>query len=115
MLLGIGFLIGLRVALSLLLGAVIAWALIAPGLIRTGTVTSSEYEVLSAWLAWPGLGLTIGAVLTSFARKPRVLVSAIQDLLRASPRGRTAVSSRMGVLALAAAVTLTLTGWLALH
>lgn len=71
LLLGFGGIIGLRVGLSLLLGAVLAWGLIAPWLLVEGLVRlpaaaqGPQFAELIEWLLWPGVSLMVCATLTS--------------------------------------------------
>ncbi|RRV12403.1 OPT family oligopeptide transporter [Stutzerimonas xanthomarina] len=71
LLLGFGGIIGLRVGLSLLLGAVLAWGLIAPWLLAEGLVRlpaaaqGPQFAALIEWLLWPGVSLMVCATLTS--------------------------------------------------
>ncbi len=72
LLLGFGSIIGLRAGLGLLLGALLAWGVIAPELIARGFVVVSPGDVnwfqpLVAWLLWPGVTMMVTASLTSFA------------------------------------------------
>ena len=72
---GVGALIGLRAALSVLAGAVVAWLVLAPALLSTGMVEADAldagdamwFEPLSRYLLWPGVSLMVCASLTSFA------------------------------------------------
>ncbi len=71
LLLGFGGIIGLRVGLSLLLGAVLAWGLIAPWLLAEALVRlpaaaqGPQFAALIEWLLWPGVSLMVCATLTS--------------------------------------------------
>lgn len=69
LMLGFGAIIGLRSGLSLLAGALLAWGLIAPRLIDTGTVTlagaANGFGPLVEWLIWPGVSLMLLAGVTS--------------------------------------------------
>ena len=68
--LGFGAIIGLRAGLGLLLGAVVAWAVIAPLLIDSGAVVVDSggwFQPLVGWLLWPGVTLMVTASITSFA------------------------------------------------
>ncbi|WP_420430555.1 OPT family oligopeptide transporter [Kordiimonas sp.] len=74
LLVGFGAIIGLRIGTSLLIGAVLAWGIIAPFAIHMGWI---PIETLSAdtvwfaevveWLLWPGVALMVFASITSFA------------------------------------------------
>lgn len=73
LLVGFGGIIGLRVGLSLLLGALIAWGMIAPWLVAEGLVampagaSGPQFALLIEWLLWPGVSLMVCATLTSLA------------------------------------------------
>jgi putative OPT family oligopeptide transporter len=73
LLLGFGGIIGLRVGLSLLLGALIAWGGLAPWLLTEGLVTipagasGPQFGVLIEWLLWPGVSLMVCATLISLS------------------------------------------------
>ncbi|RKH46564.1 OPT/YSL family transporter [Corallococcus sicarius] len=80
MLLAVGMMTGLQLALSMLLGAGVAWGVLAPVLLRVGVVTGAGYESLSAWLTWPGVGLMVGAAVVSLGAQARDFLSAARDL-----------------------------------
>lgn len=70
LMIGFGAIIGLRVGLSLLLGAVIAWGLLAPwlivqGWVETGAPAAVWFSQLVEWLLWPGVALMVSAALTT--------------------------------------------------
>jgi uncharacterized oligopeptide transporter (OPT) family protein len=73
LLLGFGAIIGIRVGLSLLAGALLAWGGIAPLLLEHGLVGSnaaragSLFGPLVEWLLWPGVSLMVSATLASLA------------------------------------------------
>jgi len=70
LLLGFGSIIGLRAGLGLLIGAGIAWGVLAPWLIAERMVTAPEtgsaFQELVGWLLWPGVAMMVTASLTSF-------------------------------------------------
>ncbi|MDZ7737419.1 MAG: OPT family oligopeptide transporter [Gammaproteobacteria bacterium] len=70
LMIGFGAIIGLRVGLSLLLGAVIAWGCLAPwiiqrGWVETGAADAVWFGELVEWLLWPGVALMVSASLTT--------------------------------------------------
>lgn len=73
LLLGFGAIVGLRVGLSLLLGALLAWGGMAPWLLGQGMVTlpagasGPQFSVLVEWLLWPGVSLMVCATLSALA------------------------------------------------
>ncbi len=70
LLLGFGGIIGMRVGLSLLLGALLAWGGIAPWLLERGLVVlpassdGPQFARLVEWLLWPGVALMVSATFT---------------------------------------------------
>ena len=73
LLVGFGAIVGLRVGLSLLLGAALAWGGIAPWLLSQGMVvlpagaSGPQFAVLVEWLLWPGVSLMVCATLSALA------------------------------------------------
>ncbi|MCG6873489.1 MAG: OPT/YSL family transporter [Betaproteobacteria bacterium] len=73
LLLGFGAIIGIRVGLSLLAGALLAWGVVAPRLLDQGLVASdavragSLFGPLVEWLLWPGVSLMVTATLATLA------------------------------------------------
>ncbi|MFB4394716.1 MULTISPECIES: OPT family oligopeptide transporter [unclassified Pseudomonas] len=73
MLIGFGGIIGIRVGVTLLLGAALAWGGLAPWLVEQDLVTFAadasgpQFAVLVEWLLWPGVSLMVCATLTSLA------------------------------------------------
>tara|TARA_R110002096_G_scaffold299503_2_gene493960 strand:+ start:27042 stop:28820 length:1779 start_codon:yes stop_codon:yes gene_type:complete len=70
MLFGAGFLIGPRVAISLLLGAIVSWGILAPLSLHQGWV---EGPIMSlgtgprGWILWPGVAIMLADALMSLA------------------------------------------------
>lgn len=102
LLLGFGGIIGLRVGLSLLLGASLAWGLLAPwalaeGLMRLPAQASGpQFAALIEWLLWPGVSLMVSATLTSLGLR---LLRARREDARRSPRlRRPAALPALGLL-----------------
>jgi uncharacterized oligopeptide transporter (OPT) family protein len=79
MLLGIGIMTGPHMALSMLLGALVAWVGLAPWLLRAGVVAGG-YEAFSAWLTWPGVGVMVGAAAVALAGQARSFTVAARDV-----------------------------------
>jgi len=102
LLVGIGALIGLRPALSMLVGSVIAWGLLAPMALDAGWVAPRApdamwYGGLIKWLVWPGVALMVSGSLTGFAFSYRSVARALR-------RTRWGESSRYFVAVAAAAL-----------
>jgi uncharacterized oligopeptide transporter (OPT) family protein len=52
----IGAMIGPAAGVSVLLGGLLSWAVLAPRLVKAGIVHEAAYGPLSSWLVWPALG-----------------------------------------------------------
>lgn len=87
MMLGIGVLVGPQGGLSILLGTLVAWVGVAPWLVRSGIVTEADFPHLAAWLLWPGVGLMVGAAMSSLASQVRALPAAMRDLRQLGVQG----------------------------
>jgi OPT family oligopeptide transporter len=75
-----GVLIGPRGGVSVLLGTVAGWGLLAPVVLARGWVASTDYGPLSGWLLWPGVALLISSALTALLLDWRSIVRGARDL-----------------------------------
>ena len=71
---GVGVLVGPRVGISLMLGSILAWALLVPVAFDRGWVPPGAnapdalwYTAGLQWLLWPGVAMMVLSALTSFA------------------------------------------------
>jgi uncharacterized oligopeptide transporter (OPT) family protein len=80
--LAIGGLTGLKTGLSLLLGAVINYVILAPLLIRHGVIVGPGFKSITMWALWGGVSLMTTSSLYSFFARPQVIASAFAGLLR---------------------------------
>lgn len=99
---GAGALVGLRVGLSLGLGALVLYGGLAPWLASHGIVVISEnpsltYRSVLQWAVWPGVMAALAASLTSLALKWRTIASAFTSLGRLAKRGTTGGMSSVEV------------------
>lgn len=81
---GAGILIGFRVAVSLLAGAIIAWGLIAPAVESAGWVadpaaTMSYSDGARGWILWPGVAIMVADALTSLALSWRTILATFTN------------------------------------
>lgn len=84
MMIAVGAIIGLRATASMMLGAVIAWAFIAPEVLELGWVTPPPLDKSSGpwfgplvkWMLWPGVAMMVTASLTSFSFSWRSVLAA---------------------------------------
>lgn len=79
LLLGAGSLIGARVAVSLMIGAVLAWGVLGPLATARGWVAGPPTDMSGAagWLMWPGAALMIGDALFSLVLSYKTIVRAL--------------------------------------
>ena len=82
-LMGAGFLVGPRVVLSMLAGAIISWGILAPLSLKYGWAPNSE-NVMSytngarGWILWPGVALMVSEALGSLVFQWRTFVDAFK-------------------------------------
>ena len=85
MLFGAGFLIGTRVAVSLLLGAIVGWAILGPLSAKMGWAPG---EIMSlggkgpigprGWILWPGVAIMVADALTSLGLSWRTIANTFK-------------------------------------
>ena len=109
LLVGFGGIIGMRVGVSLLVGAVLAWGGVAPWLLSQGLVVlpagseGPQFAALVEWLLWPGVSLMVCSTLSSLALRlfrrhdPGATVPAGRFRLR-RPAGAPALGLCLAVL-----------------
>lgn len=86
MMVAVGAIIGLRACASMMLGALIAWGLVAPEVVDLGWVdpgpndpTKGWFGATIKWMLWPGVGMMVTASLTSFAFSGRAILNAFRS------------------------------------
>lgn len=78
---GSGFLVGPRVAISLALGAVIAWGLLGPYAQSSGLAAGKVMSYADGprgWLLWPGVGLMVSEALMGLVLSGPTLLKALR-------------------------------------
>ncbi len=80
MLIGVGMVVGVHVALSILLGSALAWGVIAPAMVRGPIHLAADPAAISNWLSWPGTALLIGASLFTLLQQARSVPGALRAL-----------------------------------
>ncbi len=104
---GVGVLVGARVGVSILLGAVLAWVVVAPALVERG-VAGASYPELVSWTLWPGAALMVAGSLA-------MLLFDARDVLRAwrsAPAAREATAAWVKPAVVASAAAVVAIGWL---
>ena len=75
-----GAIMGIRVGVSLLLGALVFYGPIAHELFRRGIVTEPGYVPLVRWLVWPSTALMVASSLLSFALRWKTVLRSFSGL-----------------------------------
>jgi uncharacterized oligopeptide transporter (OPT) family protein len=79
---GAGGLMGIRTGVSLLIGAVINYLILAPWAMNQGIIEGTGFRNILMWGMWGGVAMMTTASLFSFFAKPKVLVEAFRGLRR---------------------------------
>ncbi|MFH1279594.1 MAG: OPT family oligopeptide transporter [Candidatus Eisenbacteria bacterium] len=77
---GAGGLMGIRTGVSLLVGAVLNYFILAPVLIQKGIITETGFRGITMWSLWGGVAMMTTASLFSFFSKPQMLLSAFRGI-----------------------------------
>ncbi len=77
MLVGAGFLVGIRVTLSMVVAASFSWLILVPWLMDQGVVEESTYRIVVRWTMWPSIGAMVTAGLTATALRWRTMYDAL--------------------------------------
>jgi uncharacterized oligopeptide transporter (OPT) family protein len=90
LMLSTGAMVGLRTAASMSLGGGIAWAALAPWLLRRHIVREAAFGTFSAWMVWPGLGLLIAGTFLPLLLDGGSVLRSFGDLASFAARRRPA-------------------------
>lgn len=83
MMVAVGAIIGMRAAASMLLGAGVAWLIIAPQVLELGwadpgAADKGWFGPSVKWMLWPGVAMMVTASLTSFSFSWRAILNAFK-------------------------------------
>ncbi len=95
LLVGAGAIMGFRVCLSLVVGAVLTYGFLCPWLVREGIVASVEYKVMVTSTLWPAAAMMLAHGLTSFAFQWRSVLKSFSGLKNAFTKKKDAVADEM--------------------
>jgi putative OPT family oligopeptide transporter len=76
-----GGLMGIRTGMSLLIGAVINYCILAPWAMEQGLIEGVGFRNILKWGMWGGVSMMTTAALFSFFAKPQVLAQALRGVL----------------------------------
>jgi putative OPT family oligopeptide transporter len=77
-----GAISGMRVCLSMMVGATLCWAVYVPIMQQNGVITGSSYREIVQWTLWGGVSCMVFSGLFSFALQWRSFIRAISGLTR---------------------------------
>jgi uncharacterized oligopeptide transporter (OPT) family protein len=95
---GAGGLMGIRAAVSMLIGMILNFCFIVPWMISIGEITArpdgtfSRIHVLNTWALWWGIAIMVTAALASLFAKPKILVSAFSGFFKKKQAGKDVVA-----------------------
>lgn len=73
-----GGLMGVKVGVSLLIGAVFNYCFLVPWALSQGIIPSASYKQINMWLLWGGVAMMTTSSLYSFFAKPEVILAAFK-------------------------------------
>ncbi len=103
--LGVGGLMGIRVASSVLIGSLVNFVLLAPWMIQAGdiapriapngtVVALTRAEIVNQWSLWWGISMMVVGSLVSLLAKPEIFTSAFKSMTRKkTPADRQSAAS----------------------
>ncbi len=77
---GAGGLMGMRTGVSLIIGAVLNYFVLAPLLIQKGIITDVSFRGITMWSLWGGVAMMTTSSLFAFFSKPRAILTAFANL-----------------------------------
>lgn len=83
-LMGTGGLMSMKTAMSMLLGAVLNYCIVAPYLIQEKIMTGATFKAITMWSLWFGVAMMTTASLYSFFAKPEIILSAFKKKSKTS-------------------------------
>ncbi len=78
-LVGAGGIMGTKTGVSMLIGGIINYFILAPVLIQKGIIVGPGFKNISIWALWGGAAMMTTASLYSFFSKPKIIIDAIQS------------------------------------
>jgi len=88
LLVGGGMLMGLRVAASVMLGAIINWVILVPWMYNLGVIEALNFRTMVSWSLWGGAACMVTSGLLAFAFQWKAVVrafSGLKDLIKKRP------------------------------
>ena len=77
---GAGGLMGMKTAISLMLGAAINYVFLAPYMIRAGVIHGTGFKNITTWALWGGVAVMTTSSIYSFLSKPEVILTSFRGM-----------------------------------
>jgi OPT family oligopeptide transporter len=84
-----GALMGLRVAASVMLGAIINWCILVPIMYDQGVIETLDYKTMVSWSLWGGASCMVTSALLAFAMQWRSVLRAFSGVTAIFSPNRT--------------------------
>ena len=78
--LGAGMLVGLRVNISMLVGAILSWIIAPPLLLQHGVIDELVRRKVLLWVMWPATGMLVAGGLTALFLRWNLLIKTFKNL-----------------------------------
>ncbi len=75
-----GALMGIRVATSVLIGAILNWVILVPMMYKAGIIEALDYRTMVSWSLWGGASCMVTSGLLAFALQWKSIVRALSGL-----------------------------------
>jgi len=80
MLIGIGFLVGARIGISLFLGSIIGWVILGPILANAHVIEGTGFGAIRTWTMWTAIALMVASGITSLFLKAGTILKAFKSM-----------------------------------
>ena len=77
-----GGLMGIKTGISLLVGAFLNYAVLAPALIQAKVIPGGGFKNITMWALWGGVAMMTTSSLYSFFSKPKLILQSFQNLFQ---------------------------------
>jgi uncharacterized oligopeptide transporter (OPT) family protein len=80
LMMGTGGLMGVRTAMSLLIGAAINYLVLAPIMLHNGVIHVATYKAITSWSLWGGAAMMTTSSLWAFLSKPKIILQSFTGM-----------------------------------
>ncbi len=84
MILSVGLLVGIRIGISLLIGAILSWGIIGPILVDRQIIENIGHSEITHWTMWPAISLMVASGFTSLAIRSKIIIQSLKSMMSIS-------------------------------